>query len=133
MAPFFADGIVENASSDAEEQTQQTKSTRKESAARSIGDFGPGMNGWQNEIQVKITLDARSIAKKKPYQTEVMMLDMVLFKFFNSHPDIQEAQQGHLDGRLAIRRDSILDQARTAKDLEDIALDVFRPARYPPD
>jgi hypothetical protein len=54
------------------------------------------------------------------------VLDFVLFKVFYSHPDIQEAQQGHLDGRLAIRRDSILDQERTAKYLEDIALDVFR-------
>jgi hypothetical protein len=46
-------------------ETVITKSTRKESAARSIGDFGPGMNGWQNEIQVKITLDARSIMARK--------------------------------------------------------------------
>jgi hypothetical protein len=49
-----------------------------------------------------------------------------LSRKFNSHPDILEAQQGHLDGRLAIRRDSILNQGRTAKDLEDIALDVLR-------
>ena len=52
--------------------TTQSKSTRKESGARSIGNVGPEMNGWQDEIQVKITLDARSITKKTS-QTEVMM------------------------------------------------------------
>jgi hypothetical protein len=48
------------------------RSTRKESAARSIGHVGPGMNGWQDKIEVKITLDARSVTKKTS-QTEVMM------------------------------------------------------------
>ena len=57
------------------------------------------------------------------------MLDMVLFKFFNSHPDIQEAQQGHLDGRLAIRSDSIiLDQERTAADSQ--RLGGYRAGRF---
>ncbi len=53
-------------------ETNQSKSTRKESAARSIGNAGPGMNGWQNKIEVKIMLDARSVTKKTS-QTEVMM------------------------------------------------------------
>ena len=49
-----------------------SKSTRKESGARSIGHAGPDMNGWQDVCQVKITLDARRITKKTS-QTEVMM------------------------------------------------------------
>ena len=49
-----------------------SKSTRKESGARSIGHAGPDMNGWENEFQVKITLDARTITKRTS-QTEVMM------------------------------------------------------------
>jgi hypothetical protein len=52
--------------------TVGSKSTRKESAARSIGHAGPDMNGWENEFQVKITLDARTITKRTS-QTEVMM------------------------------------------------------------
>ncbi len=52
--------------------TVGSKSTRKESAARSIGHVGPDMNGWENEFQVKITLDARTITKRTS-QTEVMM------------------------------------------------------------
>ncbi len=52
--------------------TVGSKSTRKESAARSIGHAGPDMKGWENEFQVKITLDARTITKRTS-QTEVMM------------------------------------------------------------
>ena len=52
--------------------TTQSTSTRKESGARSIGHAGPEMNGWQDEIDVKITMDARRITKKTS-QTEVMM------------------------------------------------------------
>ena len=52
--------------------TVGSKSTRKESAARSIGHAGPDMKGWENEFQVKITLDARTVTKRTS-QTEVMM------------------------------------------------------------
>jgi hypothetical protein len=55
-----------------ERNTTTAKSKRAESAARSIGNSGPGMNAWQNEVHVKITLDARSITKRTS-QTEVMM------------------------------------------------------------
>jgi hypothetical protein len=50
------------------DETVTTYSTRKESASRSIGDFGPGINGWQiTEFQVKITLT------KTTSQTDLMM------------------------------------------------------------
>jgi len=52
--------------------TVGSKSTLKESAARSIGHAGPDMKGWENEFQVKITLDARTVTKRTS-QTEVMM------------------------------------------------------------
>jgi hypothetical protein len=112
-------------------ETVITKSTRKESAARSIGDFGPGMNGWQNEIQVKITLDARSITKKNLPDRGYDAGPWTWFcsSFLIRTPDIQEAQQGHLDGRLAIRWDSIiLDQERTAADSQ--RLGGYRAGRF---
>ena len=52
--------------------TVGSKSTLKESAARSIGNAGPDIKGWENKYQVKITLDARTITKRTS-QTEVMM------------------------------------------------------------
>jgi hypothetical protein len=52
--------------------TVGSKSTLKELAARSIGNAGPDIKGWENEFQVKITLDARTITKRTS-QTEVMM------------------------------------------------------------
>jgi hypothetical protein len=52
--------------------TVGSKSTLKELAARSIGNAGPDIKGWENGFQVKITLDARTITKRTS-QTEVMM------------------------------------------------------------
>jgi hypothetical protein len=37
--------------------TVGSKSTLKELAARSIGNAGPDIKGWENEFQVKITLE----------------------------------------------------------------------------
>ena len=54
------------------QMTSVRNASRLESGARLIGHSGPGMHGWQDDYQVKFTLDARSITKRTSH-TEVMM------------------------------------------------------------
>ena len=53
-------------------QMTTVKATRFESGGRVLGHCGPGMHGWQDLFNVKITLDARTITKKTSH-TEVML------------------------------------------------------------
>ena len=53
-------------------QMATAKATRSDSGGRLLGHSGPGMLGWQDLFNVKITLDARTITKKTSH-TEVMM------------------------------------------------------------
>jgi len=53
-------------------QMTTVKATRFESAGRLLGLCGPGMRGWQDLVNVKITVDARTITKRTSH-TEVML------------------------------------------------------------
>lgn len=61
-----------------QENATQFTSTRNESGARSIGHARLEMNGWQDEIDVKITFDARAITKKISH-TSIYLGDCQLF------------------------------------------------------